>query len=155
MGKTLVNVGDPGPPYGSHEASTPLPRYRRSSEVDLTDWPVEDLLELRTLIDQKLPARALKDMNVEMEMVLQFMALQALQTRVINDDDVPANQQAQVANSLSASISTLAKLQNEVYTSERIKRIEGILVDTINTLPDEQRDQFLDEYEAALHAAAS
>ena len=39
---------------------------------DIKDWDVEELLELRASIDALLPSTALRDMDLEKEMVLQY-----------------------------------------------------------------------------------
>jgi hypothetical protein len=76
-----------------------------------------------------------------------------LQQRVLTDNEAPANQQAQVANSLSSALVNLVKLQTDVYTSERMKVIESILVDCIKDLPMEAQEEFLERYETALGKA--
>ena len=73
-----------------------------------------------------------------------------MQNDVIDDDDTPANQKAQVANSLSAALVNLVKLQGDVHSSERMKRIESILIDTLKDLPVEAVEAFLANYEQAL-----
>lgn len=111
---------------------------------------VDQLLEMRRRIEELLPVKDLKDMNLARELVLQAQALQALQQRVIMDDNVPANQQAQCANSLSSALVNLVKVQTEVYTSERLKTIENILIECLGKLPLETQDAFLTEYECVL-----
>lgn len=114
--------------------------------------PVDQLMALRAEIDAYLPVRDLQDINLSRELVLQVQALQALQLRVMNDMDTPANQIAQCANSLSAALVNLVKLQTDVFTSERLKRIETILIKALQSLPMEAQTQFIAEYEAALGA---
>lgn len=116
----------------------------------LSNLAVDELLELRRQIEALLPVKDIKDLNLSRELVLQVQALQALQQRVLSDGEAPANQQAQVANSLSAALVNLVKLQTDVYTSERMKVIEAILVETLKTLPIEAQREFLDAYEEAL-----
>lgn len=111
---------------------------------------LDQLLEMRSQIEALLPVKDLKDMNLARELVLQAQALQALQQRVICDVEVPANQQAQCANSLSSALVNLVKVQTEVYTSERLKTIENILIECLNKLPLDVQGEFLDEYERAL-----
>ena len=118
----------------------------------LEHMPVDQLMALRAEIDAYLPVRDLQDINLSRELVLQVQALQALQLRVMNDMDTPANQIAQCANSLSAALVNLVKLQTDVFTSERLKRIETILIKALQSLPMEAQTQFIAEYEAALGA---
>ncbi len=112
---------------------------------------VDELLDLRSQIDAKLPVKDLKDINLSRELVLQVQALQALQLRVMNDaGQTPANQIAQCANSLSSALSNLVRVQQEVYTSERLKKIEAILVECVQTLPTKAQERFFDRYERDL-----
>jgi hypothetical protein len=123
------------------------------STIGLDSMPVDQLLELRRQIEALLPVKDIKDLNLSRELVLQVQALQALQQRVLSDSSVAANQQAQCANSLSAALVNLVKLQTDVYTSERMKVIESILVDCIKDLPMEAQEEFLERYETALGKA--
>lgn len=118
--------------------------------VGLDNMPVDQLLELRRQIEALLPVKDIKDVNLSRELVLQVQALQALQQRVLTDNEAPANQQAQVANSLSSALVNLVKVQTEVYTSERLKRLERCLVDCVQTLPTDAQEQFFAQYEATL-----
>jgi hypothetical protein len=112
--------------------------------------PVDELLELRRQIETLLPVKDLKDLNLSRELVLQVQALQALQQRVMSDMGTPANQIAQCANSLSAALVNLVKLQSDVYTSERLKRIEACLVECVQTLPTNTQEEFFSQYEEML-----
>jgi hypothetical protein len=112
--------------------------------------PVDELLELRRQIETLLPVKDLKDLNLSRELVLQVQALQALQQRVMSDTSTPANQIAQCANSLSAALVNLVKLQSDVYTSERLKRIEACLVECVQTLPTNTQEEFFSQYEEML-----
>lgn len=118
----------------------------------LQSMPVDQLLVLRAEIDACLPVRDLQDINLSRELVLQVQALQALQLRVMNDQDTPANQIAQCANSLSAALVNLVKVQLDVFTSERLKKIEAILIECVKDLPSETQIAFFDAYEKALGA---
>lgn len=53
-------------------------------------------------------------------------------------------------NAVAASLATLAKLQGDTYTSERLKKIEQILIETLQTLPYEAQEAFLTKYEGAI-----
>lgn len=114
---------------------------------DLSGLPVDQLLELRARIDQALPARALKDLDLEQELVVQLLSTQELQRKALSED-TPANQLAQVSNTVQAALQTLVKLQNDVYKSERLKKIEGALLQAIENLPMKEKDAFLTAYEA-------
>ena len=136
-------------PLGTKPSATP-PEEQGFTDRALDAYTLQELLDLRARIERRLPARSLKDLDLERELVLQVMALQQLQNSVIDDDDTPANQKAQTASALSAALMNLVKVQSEVHNSERLKRIEGIMIDTLNELPTEAAEAFLAKYEQAL-----
>jgi hypothetical protein len=132
-------------------ASNAAPGKKTSvAQFDLTAMPVNELLSLRAQIEARLPAKDLKDMDMARELVLQVLVLQQMQQVVLDDGDTPANQKAQVANSLSAALINLVRLQTDVYTSERLKQIEQALEETINGLDEPVRTLFMDRYGTAL-----
>ena len=136
-------------PLGIKPSTTP-PEEQGFTDRALDAYTLQELLDLRARIERRLPARSLKDLDLEGELTLQFLALQQLQNAVIDDADTPANQKAQVANSLSAALVNLVKLQGDVHSSERMKRIESILIDTLKDLPVEAVEAFLANYEQTL-----
>jgi hypothetical protein len=116
-------------------------------QVNIDDMPLSQLLELRSRIDQKLPARRLADIDLEQELVLQLMATQELQRKTLQDTETPANQLAQVSNAVQAALLNLVKLQGEIHKSERIKQLELILIECIKDLPFEVQNAFITQYE--------
>lgn len=125
----------------------PPPSARKPTPTELS---VDELLEMRAQIDAKLPVKDLKDMDMARELVLQVQALQALQRRVLREEETPANQVAAVANALSSALSNLVKMQNDLYTSERMKRVELILIECLDTLPEKVQRKFFEMYEKEL-----
>lgn len=129
----------------------PVERPKKQiDEIDVAACSVPELLAFRQQVTAALPARELKDINLSQELVLQILALQSMQAEVINDESIPANQKAQVANSLSAALTTLVKVQDEVFSSERFKRIERAFIETIESLPDEHKRRAFDLYSKLL-----
>lgn len=116
-------------------------------EVRLEDWPLDRLRALRAEIDKVLPATALKDINLEDELVRQYQTVKQLQIDVMTDMDTPVNQKAQVANSCAATLGQLTKMQTEFYTAERFKTIESILIRCLKTLPEDMVKDFFKMYE--------
>ena len=109
--------------------------------------PLETLLRYLDEIRQVLPATTLLDMNMEEELILQFQAVRTLQNTILDDISVPATQKAQVANSVASVLGSIADLQNKVYSSERFKRIETLLIRHLNKLPEDVAAAFLEDYE--------
>lgn len=139
---------DKGDPDDAHE------RVSVQELIDLDELDMIQLLTLRALVDQRLPTSKLQDVDMSEELVLQMMAIKALQADVSEDRKVPANQRAQVANSLSAALVNLVKLQSDVYTSERFKRMEQFLVDFLNSIESlSKRKEMFERYEAIVMRA--
>lgn len=113
---------------------------------DIKDWDVEELLELRASIDALLPSTALRDMDLEKEMVLQYHRVVALQTRVLGDDRTPANQLAQVSNAVASTLQQLVTMQTKFHTSERFKKLESLMIHYMKKLPLDVAEAFIDEY---------
>lgn len=64
---------------------------------------------------------------------------------------IPVNQRAQAVNTATSVLAALTKSQAELYSLERIKKIEACLLEVLKAFPELQ-DQFLVAYEAALEA---
>jgi len=144
----------PEPPPLPGVKDTPFSKPTHHLQVDLSAMPLDELLELRNQIEQRLPAKDLKDLNLSRELVLQVLALQSLQNKVLMDDETPANQQAQVANALSGALTTLVKLQADVFKTERVKQLEAIFVDAINSLPEEAKHEAIARYTELLEKSS-
>lgn len=76
--------------------------------------------------------------------------MQRLQNKVLEDEENPTSQKAQVAGQVAGTLSSLGKLQSEVYASERLKQIEAILIGVINEMPKKVQEAFFEKYEALL-----
>ena len=105
------------------------------------------LLDLRAQIDAALPAKCLKDLDLETELVVQLQTAKQLQNSVLNDEGIPANQKAQVLNACASSIESLIRMQEKYHTGERLKQIETHLIDVLNRMPAEMTSQFFEWYE--------
>ena len=113
--------------------------------------PVSLLVKYRDEIIKHLPPTELDKFNMEQELLLQYHCIRELQNDVISDDTIPVNQRAQVANAVASVLNKIAELQVEVYTSERFKNIENLLVRTLSKLPEELAAEFLDQYELLIN----
>lgn len=111
-------------------------------------------MELVNEIFKLLPSTRLSGINVSQELLLQHVVLKQLQVDVLKDMSVPANQQAQVANALGSNLTKIAKLQTDLFTSERFKEIELLLIDLLNEWPKKDVEQFFEQYEARGLASA-
>lgn len=126
-----------------------LPEIPRSRGFDLDDMTTEDLIRLHASIEAKLPPAELGSMNLERELVMQYRRILALQEDVLMDDDVPANQRAQVSNAVAATLQQLVKMQSEFHTAERFKAIESRLIKALEKVPADYLEDFFAWYEEA------
>lgn len=107
----------------------------------------QELRALREAIDRKLPDNSLDELNLEKELVSQYHKTKLLMDEVLHDDDTPANQRAQVANSVVSTLAQLVKLQEDLRREESLKLAESVFIEVIATQPIEIKDAFFDEYE--------
>lgn len=125
-----------------------IERAKAESGNPLLDGlPLDQLLKMRAEIDSRLPATSLKDIDLEHELVVQFITVKNLQSSIIDDSSVQANQKAQVANSCASTLQQLVKMQTEFFTAERFKEIENHLIASLRELPAAVVETFMDSYE--------
>lgn len=127
----------------SNQAST-------STDLGLEHYSEEDLLELLERIVVLLPASQLKDIDLEKELVLQYRQAKLLQQTIREDSSIPANQKAQVMNTVASTLQALVKMQTDFYTFERFKQIETALIRQLNQWPEEDTKEFFRRYEQDL-----
>lgn len=133
------------------------------SEIDFTKkgskkglWPeidnlgVQDLLALKSQIDNKLPAVELSDLNLEKELVAHFLVVKETMSDAMENDEIPANQKAQLMNSCATLLTQMAKVQTELYNAERIKKIEQAVIETLKKTDGDVIATFLGIYEELL-----
>lgn len=113
----------------------------------LAEMSPADLRRLRGEIDRLLPEANLSDMDMPKELMEQFQKVKDLQEDVLNDDECPANQKAQVAGAVASTLQHLIKMQTDFYTSERFRCIENLMIKFMKRIPLEQAEAFMAEYE--------
>lgn len=114
-----------------------LPAVRLLSETDLQ--------ELRHQIDTML-CLDLGSLNLAEELALQYRQAKQLQHSIGQDKNTPANQQAQLLNSVRSQLSEIIKQQEVVWGMERLKKFEVAFVKVAGMMSDEQRAVFFDLY---------
>lgn len=90
-------------------------------------------------------------LNLETEILCQYNEARRLIHTATYDDETPINQKAQAINSATAVLSALIKSQAELYSLERVKKIEATLLEVLKNFPDMQ-EEFMRAYEIALNA---
>lgn len=106
-----------------------------------------DLRRLRSEINSLLPDDKVETLDLESELVAQYRKTKQLMDDVLSDEECPANQKAQVANSVVGTLGQLVKLQEELRREETLKLMESCLIESLKVLPADVRDAFFNEYE--------
>lgn len=88
------------------------------------------------------------DLNLEVELLAQYNKARKLLHAAEVDASTPLNQKAQVINSATSILAALTKSQAELYSLERIRRIEHILIKTLKLYPELQ-EAFMADYAEA------
>lgn len=109
-----------------------------------------DLIALRQQIDEKLNLK-LEKIDLSSELALQFKQAKSLYADILDDEDVAANQKAQVLNSCTTIIATITKTQTELYNAERLKKLESAMLKALKTLPLTEQEAFMDLYAGYLN----
>lgn len=111
----------------------------------LPDLTEGELAELRYSVDALLPLD-LGSLDLAEELALQFQQAKALLVDVQRASDIPANQKAQIFNSVRGQLESIVKNQEVVWSMERLKKFEVALVKACGLLTDEAKAAFFDLY---------
>jgi uncharacterized protein (UPF0147 family) len=120
---------------------------KASLKDPLKEFSEAELRKLLSEITQLLPNDTVTDLDLETELVSQYRKTKTLMDEILEDEDCPANQKAQVANSVISTLSQLMKMQEDLKREQTLKIMEDVLVDSLKTLPEEARTEFYAEYE--------
>lgn len=108
----------------------------------------EDLRVLQDTLDELLPNQTVKELNLEDELMQQYKKTKRLMDEIANDLDIPPNQKSQVANSVVTTLTQLRNLQEDLRVQEGLKLTESVLMDMLQTMPEDFKAEFFEEYEA-------
>lgn len=104
-------------------------------------------------------ATKLQDLDLESETLQHYQVVKEylgqLPTIVFDEKNQPImgiepNKVAQVMNTLTSILKDLVKIQVDLHSAEKIKKLESTLIRTLKTLPEDVQNQFFKDYEAAL-----
>lgn len=119
---------------------------KKADPFDIQALSISELIALRADIDARLPATSLKDFDVEEQTLLHYHSLRELQKEIADDDKIPTNQKAQVANSISASLREITKMRTEIYNAEQFRRMEAALAKALRGTTAEFQKSFFELY---------
>ena len=95
---------------------------------------------------------SLKSLNLDSELYAAYARARNYLAIVQADEEIPPNQVAQVMNTLTAILDKIVKLQTELYSAERVKKLEAAMIQAIKLAPPESQQVFLEQYETLLKA---
>lgn len=96
---------------------------------------------------------SLKSLNLDSELYAAYARAKNYLAIVQADEKIPPNQIAQLMNTLTAILDKIVKLQTELYSAERVKKLEAAMIQAIKLAPPESQQVFLEQYETLLKAA--
>ena len=95
---------------------------------------------------------SLKSLDLDAELYNAYAKAKNYLADVQSDDRVPANQLAQLMNTISAILKEIVKMQTDLYNAERVKKLEAAMIQAIKLAPPESQQAFLEQYETLLKA---
>lgn len=107
-----------------------------------------DVEEKLKIIRNRAKVANLADLDLEKELLDNYNDAQDLYDSS-NNEATPANQKAQVLNSINSILDKIVKMRTELYNAERIKKIEASIIYVLEQFP-EMQEPFMKEYERAL-----
>lgn len=93
----------------------------------------------------QLPPVDLATLDLNQELADNLTAARQLRLDIAHDG-TPVNQKAQVMNTITMILTNLVKLQTDLYNSQRQKELEGILIETMQQMPEEVQEVFFKLY---------
>ena len=96
---------------------------------------------------------SLKSLNLDAELYNAYAKAKNYLADVQSDESVPANQIAQIYNTITTILKEIVKLQTELYSAERVKKLEAAMIQAIKLAPPESQQVFLEQYQTLLKAA--
>ncbi len=128
----------------------------KKTAADIDSMTNSELLELHSRIEKKLGGTTLEEVNLVRETLLQMHRAKALQELAQKSGaDIPMNQRAQVQNSLSNMLAQLGRTQINLFTSERIKKIEGATIRVVKKMDEASQAMFFDLLEQEMAQLAA
>jgi hypothetical protein len=125
-------------------AHLPVPTLREQ----LQSMSEKDLRTLQDLLNELLPEQSVKELNLEDELMQQYTKTKRLMDEIAEDIDIPPNQKAQVGNSVVTTLTQLRNLQEDLRVQEGLKLSEDVLKEMLQTMPEEFKAEFFEEYHA-------
>lgn len=93
---------------------------------------------------------SLKNLDWDAQLYINYARAANYLEQVREDEGIPPNQVAQLMNTLTAILKEIVRLQTELYSAERVKKLEAAMIEAIKLAPVESQNSFFDAYEEIL-----
>lgn len=111
--------------------------------------PPDILTHTPKQVPQKAKITKLEELDLDLELLEQYQAAKSVLEDIQYDEQVPANQKAQVMNTITSILQAIIKLQQDLHNVERMKAVENTLINVLQR-HETLRDEFLKDYESSL-----
>ena len=101
------------------------------------------------VIPTSAKAVELKDIDVASELEHAFRIAKTLLDSCVNDFETPLNQKAQIIGALNTVLSAMVKQRTDIYSAERVRTLESVLLKVLKRHPTLATD-FLADYKTEL-----
>lgn len=115
----------------------------------------DDYEDVRIMPANMLPSTgSLKSLNLDSELYSTYASAKNFlaDLQVGENKNIPANQLAQVYNTVTSILKEITKMQTELYNAERLKKLEHAMISAIKLAPKDVQNKFFAEYEMILKA---
>lgn len=93
---------------------------------------------------------SLRNLDLDGQLYTTYAKAKNYLAEIQNIEDTPANQVAQVFNTISGILKEIVKMQTDLYSAERVKKLEAAMIQAIKLAPKEAQEEFFKEYEKIL-----
>lgn len=93
---------------------------------------------------------SLRSLDLDAQLYTTYAKAKNYLAEIQNLEDTPANQVAQVFNTISGILKEIVKMQTDLYSAERVKKLEAAMIQAIKLAPKEAQEEFFKEYEKIL-----
>lgn len=107
----------------------------------------QELLTLRSIIDARLEIGHIGSVDLGSEIMVQLRTLKQLQHDALRDEEAPHNQKAQAASTVSRLLADLVKSRNKLFSAERSKAVENMVIEAMKDAPQEAKEMFFERLE--------
>ena len=94
---------------------------------------------------------SLQNLNLDSELYESYAKAKNYLATIKDDtDNATPTQVAQVFNTINGILKEILKMQTELYSAERVKKLEYAMVSALKLAPKDVQDSFFEQYEAIL-----